>query len=327
MSRSIGGVRSVQEVIPDWLAPIIALFTQLGDIWFLVLLLAVLYWKRSATQEKVMVVGGMLTAGIGIYRSLKYIFGLPRPDEPLLEPELVPWIIRPLYELTAFSSSYGFPSGHATISTIVYFGLAEILDVGSRRLRYLCAAVLVAFIGLTRIILGLHFLVDIIVGIGLGATILFVGFRGVGRISRDHITVLLFVAIVLNTLYLFTSDADIEAAIMFGAALGLFGGWQLILLARELVAVSRPSRAAKPLLVRGGLALVTLGPLIVALEEFPLLSGETPPAVGAAGIVIAVLVIIPVARYSKRLRTVFASLSFWTHALTDWLRRRIRNLR
>lgn len=323
MSRSIGGVESVQDVIPDWLAPVIAFFTQLGDIWFLVLLLAVLYWKRVVPQEKVMAVGGMLAAGIGIYRSLKFIFELPRPEEPLLDPELVPWIIRPLYELTAFSSSYGFPSGHATTSTIVYFGLAEILDVGSRRLRYLCAAGLVAFIGMTRIALGLHFLVDIVVGTALGATILFVGFHAVRRISRDHITVLLFVAIVLNTVYLFASNADIEAAIMFGAALGLFGGWQLILLARELIAVTRPSRVAKPLLIRGGLALVTLGPLIVALEVFPILTGERPAAAGLAGTVVAVLVIVPVARYSKRVRAVFEALSFWTNALADWFRRRL----
>lgn len=327
MTRSIGEVEAIQALLPDWTAPLVALLTQLGDIWFLVLVLAVLYWTRVDRQDSVILVGGMLVASIGLYRALKHTFRLPRPDEPLLDPELLPWVVRPLYEATAFSGSYGFPSGHAIVSTVVYVGLAAVLESGTRRLRYAIAGCLVALVGFTRMALGLHFLVDIVAGIALGLGILYVGLHGAARITGDRNTVLLFVAIVLTALYLFASDVDIEAVIVFGAALGLFGGWQLIALARELVAISRPSSAGRPVVVRGVLAVLSLGPLVVALEEFPLLSGEPYPAGAVAGLVVAVLVIVPVARYSARVRRLLAVLSFWSRATAEAGRAGVRRVR
>lgn len=321
MSRSIGEIPPVQEFLPDWMAVIIALVTQLGDIWFLTLLLAVLYWTQVDRQDDLVLVGGMLVAGIGFYRFLKYTFELPRPDEPLLDPELVPWVIRPLYEVTAFSGGYGFPSGHATVTTIVYFGLAMVLPVSSRRVRFIAAGSLVALVGFTRIALGLHFLVDIVVGVVLGGTVLYVGFKAADHLSSDRITILLFVAVVLNALYFVESAFDIEAAITFGAALGLFGGWQLVVLARKLVVLDRPSGAVRPLVVRGGLATLALSPLVLALEVFPIFSGEPYPVGGAAGLVIAVAVILPIARHSTHVQRFVGALTFWIRTIVDSLRR------
>lgn len=315
MSRGIGEVEFLQGLLPDWTAPLIALLTQLGDIWFLILLLTVLYWSQVERQDDILLVGGMLVAGIGFYRWLKFTFGFPRPDEPLLDPELVPWMIRPLYELTAFSASYGFPSGHATISTIVYVGLATVLPVGPRRLRYAVAGALVALVGATRIALGLHFLVDILVGTAIGLLVLFVGFRGAGYLSGDRLTILLFVALVLNALYLLASRFHIEAVIVFGGALGLFGGWQLVALAREITVLDRPSLAFRPLAVRGMLAILAIAPLVVVLEIFPVLGAEPYATGGVAGLVATGLVVVPIARHSARVRRVLAALWFWTRAL------------
>lgn len=154
MSRGIGEFTPIQENIPEFLAVVIALLTQLGDGWFLITLLAVLYWSNAAKQDEILLVGGILACGIGLYRGLKFLFGLPRPEQPLLDPELLPWIIRPLYELTAHASGYGFPSGHATMSTIVYFGLATVLTVGTRRQRFTAAGTAVGIVGFSRIALG-----------------------------------------------------------------------------------------------------------------------------------------------------------------------------
>ena len=324
MSRSIGEVTPVQEFLPDWMALVIALFTQLGDIWFLTLVLAVLYWTQVERQDDIVLVGGMLVAGIGFYRFLKYVFELPRPDDPLLDPELVPWIIRPLYEATAFSASYGFPSGHATVSTIVYFGLAMVLPVGSRRVRFICAGFLVVLVGFTRIALGLHFLVDIIVGVVIGAVVLYTGFSTATRLRGDRVTVLLFIAVLLNGLYLLESAIDVEAVIMFGTALGLFGGWQLVVLARRLVALDRPSGAVRPITIRGGLAALTLGPLVFALEEFPLLFGEPYPVGGVVGLFAAVVVVLPIARYSPHVQRLLTAVSFWVRSIVTELRKLLR---
>lgn len=315
MSRGVGEIVQIQEFLPDWVAPILGLLTQLGDAWFLVLLLAVLYWTRPKMQDDILLVMAMYVAGLGLYRYLKYVFEFPRPDQPLLDPEIVPWLIRPLYELTAFASSYGFPSGHATATTIVYFGLATVLTVWNRRIRYLVAGILVTIVGFTRVALGVHFLVDIIVGVALGGLLVVVTFRGIRYVTHDRTTVVLGSAILTTGLYVFESNADIEAVLALGIALGLFGGWQLVVFARELLNRRRPSQATIPLLIRGGLAVLSFTPLVVALEWFPLLGAEPFPRGALAGIAAAIAVVLPVARYSAHVSAVLIAISFWTRAV------------
>lgn len=320
MSRGIGELVPIQESIPDWMAVFIGLLTQFGDAWFLIALLAVLYWSRPDRQDDILLVMAMYVAGLGLYRYLKFVFELPRPEQPLLDPEFVPWVIRPLYEATAFASSYGFPSGHATASTIVYFGLATVLTVGTKRLRYATAAMIVAIVGFTRVALGVHFLVDIVVGVALGGLVVLVTFRGVQYISGDRVSVVLGFSILTTALYLFESSADLEAVLATGIALGLFGGWQLVVLARQLVAQDRPSKALVSAGVRGGLAALALAPLVVALEFFPLLGSEPFPLGGIVGFGAAIAVIIPVARYSPRVAAALAGLSFWLSVTVRELR-------
>jgi len=77
-----------------------------------------------------------------------------------------------VYSATAFSDGYGFPSGHATVSTVVYVGLASILTIWDQRRRYFVAGVVVAVVSFTRLALGLHYLVDVLAGMALGGTVL-----------------------------------------------------------------------------------------------------------------------------------------------------------
>lgn len=319
MPRGIGEFDPIQEVIPEWLAVVIALLTQLGDGWFIISLLALLYWTQAGKQEEILVVGGVLACGIGLYQAIKFHLRWPRPDEPLLDPALLPWLVRQFYEATAISTSYGFPSGHATMSTIVYFGLAAVLDVGTRRQRYAAAAAIVAVIGFSRVALGLHFLVDIVVGATLGALLLVVAFSALERIRFHRVSLLFALAVVLNALYVVTSDAHLEAVVMLGVALGIFGSWQLVSLAGTVVTFERPSRAFRPATLRLGLAVLALSPLVLALEVFPVFSGEPYPIGGVVGLAVAAVVLVPVVRYSARGRRVLAALGFWSRAVRSIL--------
>lgn len=324
MSRGFGEVVHLQEAIPDWVAVVIGLLTQLGDPWFLILILVVLYWTRPALQEDALIVMGMYVAGLGLYRYLKFVFELPRPEEPLLDPELVPWLIRPLYEATAFASSYGFPSGHATSSTIVYFGLATVLTVGTPRARYAVASVLVGLIGFTRIALGVHFLVDIVVGVALGGAVVLLTFYLFRLISRDRVTVVLFFAIVTSGLYLFESEAHPEAVHAFGVALGLFGGWQLVILADQLVGKTDSRKTVIPIRVRGVFTVAIFILFVGVLERFSMIGGEPFPLGALSGIGAAVAVILPIARYSTRVGIIFSSASLWAKSLLNTLRSLVR---
>jgi len=324
MSRGIGELAPIQEIIPEWMAVVIALLTQFGDIWFLLLVLALLYWTQVDRQDEIALVGGTLVAGIGLYRTLKYVFELPRPDQPLLNPELLPALIRPFYEATAFASSYGFPSGHATTSAIVYFGLATVFTVSTRRVRFATAGVVVGIVSFSRLALGLHFLIDVVVGTILGSLFLFISVKGLERVPTDRISVLLVIAIALNGLYAATSGISTESVFALGAALGMSSGWQLIVLARRLVAIDIPSKAIRPLLLRGGFAAVTFAPLLFALEEFPLLAGEPYPLGGLVGVAASIVVIVPITRHSQYVRQGGTAIRFWLSALGRGLRKLFR---
>lgn len=327
VSRGIGGVEVAQDLLPEWLVVLIAVLTQLGDVWFLGLVLILLYWSQPTAQDSIAMVGGLFLAGLGTYRALKEVLRLPRPDQPPLDPELLPRGVRWLYESTAEAAGYGFPSGHATNTTVVYIGLAVVLPVGTLRQRLAAAIGLITIVGVSRVVLGVHFVVDIVVGVVLGLVVIGLGLRYLPRLSRDRGTPVFALAVLTTAAYLAVDIDDPRAWLMVGAALGLLGGWQLVVLARYLVVVERPSAFARPLVARGILAVATLGPLVLALDWFPLFGGPPYGQAGAMGLGAAVALIVPIARHSPRVRRVLGVGRFWVYAGVEAVRSLIRRFR
>ena len=308
MSRGVGEFDPIQEQFPEWGAVLVALLTQLGDVWFLTLVLVTVYWTATSRRDEIAALIGVALGGIGLYRGFKYLFEFPRPDEPLMPVEYLPWVVQPLYEATAFAGGYGFPSGHATNTTIVYVGLAGILTVGTRRLRYTVAATLVTVVCVTRIALGVHYLVDVVAGVALGIALLLVTDRLFSRYPVDRPTIAFGLAIGLSGWYLLTSNLDEEAILLAGAALGAFGGWQLIELGRRLVESSSVSEAVVPVAVRLGLAIAAFAPIGAALEYFPLLTAYV--AASGVGMATAVVITLPIARQSRHVDRVLSEVVF-----------------
>ncbi|PSQ16932.1 phosphoesterase PA-phosphatase [Halobacteriales archaeon QS_8_69_26] len=308
-SRGIGELEVIQQLLPEWLAVVFALLTQLGDIWFLALVFALLYWYNTPNHDDIAALAGVWLAGMGLVMGLKEVFGFPRPDRPLLDPDLLPWFVRPVYETTAFASGYGFPSGHAVNTTIVFVGLAYVLPVGTPRKRYVAAGVLVATVSFTRLALGVHFLVDVVAGVVVGLSVL-VGARALVNLRlAEQTTVSFGLAVACGWFFLVASEVDPDAIFVLGASLGAFGGWQLVVLGRELVSVSRPSLAVRPILVRGGLAALAFAPLNAALDYFPVLSVYSTG--GAVGFVAAGITVVPVLHHSERARRAGVAVEFW----------------
>lgn len=298
MSRGIGEIDPIQDVIPEWAAVVVALLTQLGDVWFLSLVLVSCYWFATERRDDVAALVGLAIGGIGLYRGFKHLFALPRPQEPLAQAEVVPSLVRPLYEATAFATGYGFPSGHATSTTIVYVGLAGVLAIGSRRSRYAAATATVTVVSFSRVALGVHFLVDVVAGVALGLTFLFVAGRLFQRYRDERATLAFALAIGLAGFYFVASDFHGEATILLGAALGAFGGWQLVVLRRRFPAISTAPQRDRPTVVRVSLAVVAILPLFLALVYVPLVhvSLLTPYTVGGgAGLATAAVVASPAA--------------------------------
>lgn len=300
MSRGIGEFDAIQGSIPEWLAVVVALLTQLGDVWFLVLVLAVVYWIDRRDRDGVAAVAGVTLAGMGLYKGLKEVFGLPRPEEPLLDPGLLPSLIAPLYEATATAGGYGFPSGHAVNTTIVYVGLASVLSIGSGRLRYAVAAGLVALVSFTRVALGVHYVVDVVAGVAVGLALLWIARSLSSREFTDRATITFALGIGFGAFFFVTSDGASDAVFLLAAALGGFGGWQLVMLGRSVIGASSRSRTVRPLVARASGAVVAAIPLLVALEGAPLVSLST--AAAGVGLAVASAVAIPVFLHSSSVR-------------------------
>jgi undecaprenyl-diphosphatase len=118
---------------------------------------AVIYtWRNGAHKLTLFLVTTTLGGGL-VSTAVKLAVDRPRPevDHPLTD---------------ALGKS--FPSGHAFSSTVVYGAvLLTFLPVLSPRLRHLAVALttaLVLSIGLSRLLLGVHFLTDVLAGYILG---------------------------------------------------------------------------------------------------------------------------------------------------------------
>lgn len=133
--------------------------TFLGSSRFLIIAVtaAVVWLLRSGQRRLALFLAVVSVGGSVISSTVKVVVGRPRPewDEPLA---------------TAFGKS--FPSGHA-MGSLVCFGalLVVFLPVVPRpwrRAAVAATAVLVVAIGLSRMVLGVHFLSDVLGGYVLG---------------------------------------------------------------------------------------------------------------------------------------------------------------
>lgn len=232
MSRGVGALESVQNVLPEWMALVAALLTQLGDVWFLTLVLAALYWFDATRREEIATIAGAWLAGMGLYLGLKELFAFPRPDTPLAEPDVYPSFVQPVYEATALATGYGFPSGHAVGTTIVYFGLAAVLAVGTRRQRVAGAAAIVGTVCFTRVALGVHYLVDVVAGVAVGFCLLLVVRALASRRPDDPATGVFGLAVVCAVFFVAMSSVAVDSILVLAASLGALVGWQTFDLGR-----------------------------------------------------------------------------------------------
>ena len=133
------------------------IFTALGEPTVLVgagFLIALWLWWRGRGRFALMLLLVILV-GRGITEVEKLAVARPRPN---LEPHL------------AIVKTWSFPSGHATSSMIFYLTLALALTAGTRWLRptAFAAVLLSLLIGVSRVMLGVHWPSDVVGGWAFG---------------------------------------------------------------------------------------------------------------------------------------------------------------
>jgi undecaprenyl-diphosphatase len=148
---------------PRWFRILMILSTRGGDGWLWYALGIILYFYGGAHRfAAIGAAGSAAVAGIFLFRALKKTSHRQRPCE--IEPHCWSSILPP--------DRYSFPSGHS----ITAFAVAVSIGLFYPELLawLLTAAVLIAA---SRIILGMHFLSDVIVGSAIGVALATVTFH------------------------------------------------------------------------------------------------------------------------------------------------------
>ncbi len=230
MSRGFGEIEASAN-LPEAVGLLAALVTVLGDVWFVFLFLGVLYWFGSAlpgpvslSRRRAAFAIALAIGGLAVTTTLKEIISMPRPQgaaEPV-GAAILPEMLLPLSAQIGAADGFGFPSGHAVAAIVVYGGLA--LLIGSRR-SYLAAAALCVVVPLSRIALGVHYLVDIIAGAIVGTTFLAIAYRFCGRGKLPgRVMFLALLAALVGAAAGYTSDTMFA----LGGALGARMGWGIV---------------------------------------------------------------------------------------------------
>ena len=149
-----------------------AFITLLGDAWFLLVGLSLLYWGGPHLDDTTRPVGAtviaLATLALAVVLAVKSYTAIPRPAAAPITTSGLPEVLGSFVAGELDSSGFAFPSGHATGATAVYGGLAALLTVGRRRRRYAAAAIVIALVSGSRVILGVHYPRDIVAGMVLG---------------------------------------------------------------------------------------------------------------------------------------------------------------
>ena len=176
------------QATPDWLTSIFQGITFLGNTEFYLLVMPVLFWCIDTTLG--IRIGIMLLLSGSINNILKFYFQWPRPF----------WVSAQVEALVE-GTGFGFPSGHSQNASSIWGLLAASTQKNWVRWSALAAIVL---IGLSRIVLGVHFTHDVLIGwlVGFLLLLVFLNFenRVINWFKNNTIGIQILVLVVVTGL-------------------------------------------------------------------------------------------------------------------------------
>ncbi|MGQ4556447.1 phosphatase PAP2 family protein [Halobellus sp. GM3] len=268
-TRGVGEI-AFAESLPEAVTAVFWALTHLGNPYLLLALVALAYLfgdRVGLSRRSAAFALALGLCAIGLTVGLKHFFGLPRPP-------------------TSYRGDLGFPSGHALGSTVFWGGVAVLSTRGRWRRRLAAAGALVAIVCLSRVLIGVHYLADVVAGVAVGSAFLAVAFalgpgfdrgtRGGALATPDHghVTALFAVALALGLAGLLVAPGESELLLGVGTAAGAVAAWHRF-----------GRRAADTTIEPSGRALaVGGGGLVLALG---VMSGTAKLADSAAVILVA----------------------------------------
>lgn len=188
-----------------WLETPAQFFSFFGQPEFYLLLIPLLYWCREPRLG--LRLGLLLGISGGINEALKVVFHLPRPY----------WVSPEVRALGSYPS-FGLPSAHAQGAAALW-GLIAV-EARHRWLQVFAAAMII-LIGTSRVVLGVHYPIDVVAGWVFGILIL-AGFLALeGPVGRR------IAALPLSGQVLAAFAGSLSLALVSFAALASLGDWEV----------------------------------------------------------------------------------------------------
>ncbi len=148
---------------PKWVRMWSVAATRAGDGWlWYVIGLVILLAGGHVRFEAIAAAGSAALIGIATFKAIKHISGRKRPCQ--IEPHCWATLLPP--------DQFSFPSGHTITAFAVAVTLGEFYPMLLPALLF-CAVSIAA----SRILLGMHFMSDVVVGAALGMLLAFASFR------------------------------------------------------------------------------------------------------------------------------------------------------
>ena len=220
---------------PVLVALVAAAATWLADPVALVVIVTLLYWLAPPFAADQRSVGGTMVGlaigALAVTVGAKAAFGAPRP--PGASTVAFGGLAGSFVRAAISADGFGFPSGHAVAATVVYGGFAAFTDLWRRRTRVIVAGCLVCVVAATRVILGVHYVIDVLAGIALGFGTLVAFVRVARRGFRPRPDRALFLAGSLGVVAVLVAagsgqpDSVVRAGVAAGGGFGGYLVWRL----------------------------------------------------------------------------------------------------
>lgn len=222
MTRGIGVTEFLREILPEWATTVFVALSLPGDLIVIVPALGMLYavdvtqraHRKDAQRSPVCSdttasIVAIILGGLALIVLLETVFALGRPPADWHAIE---------------TSPYGFPSGHTMAATICWGALAWVSSWGDRSVRLFLAGAIVAGVGISRLALGVHYVVDVLASFGLGVLYLGLAIPALyGRPVRGFA-----VAILLGMFAFGVTLGGTRGLLALSGTLGAALGWGLI---------------------------------------------------------------------------------------------------
>ena len=274
-------VETTRDAFPEWTAFLFATLSYFGSVWFLAPAVVLAYWFCDRYRFAPWL--GVVMGGYALMIGIKSIFAVPRPGVgPAVTPADLPTIAALFYAQLVEVETSSFPSGHALAAVVIWGMFALESDRGTFRMRVAVAGIITTLVAFSRVTVGVHYPVDVVVGLAVGLTYLLGALFLVdwlGTDAHDRGTIAFTLAAIL-AVAAFLLSGDPKAATLIGGSLGSLTAWRWL----------SPPRTPWPLTAKGVVfalaGIVSLG--VVAPALMVLGTNTVLVAVGFASSVLVV---------------------------------------